>query len=171
MPITLAPTLTTTYTAVYTLQSVYGCSNSPQYTSDVTVTVTPNPDLTLAVSDINLCDGTAPSITISNTQNAFSYEIVDANGASFSPPLIANGNGGSVTIAIPNTFTLVAGQVFKIKTTNGNAGCTGLLTDVCNVLNGTFTITCPTFPSSSVAVLCRFTNSNFIYNCSISSIR
>ncbi|WP_396189420.1 gliding motility-associated C-terminal domain-containing protein, partial [Flavobacterium sp.] len=150
MPITLAPTVTTTYTATYTLKSIYGCANSPVYTSDVTVTVTPNPDLSLAVTDINLCDGTAPSVTISNTQSEFTYEIVSSNGTSFSPPLIANGNGGNLTIAIPNSITLTAGQVLKVKSTNGNAGCTGLLTDVCNVLNGTFNITCPTFPLSSV---------------------
>lgn len=150
MPITLAPTVTTTYTATYTLKSIYGCTNSPVYTSNVTVTVTPNPDLTLVVSDINLCDGTSPSITISNTQNAFSYEIVDANGMSFSPPLIASGNGGTLTIPIPNTISLVAGQTLKVKATNGNAGCTGIMTDVVQLLNGTFIITCPTFPSSSV---------------------
>ena len=117
MPITLAPSVTTTYTATFALKSTFGCPNTTTYQSNVTVTVTPNPDLTLAVSDINLCDGTSPSITISNTQNAFTYEIVDANGLSFSPPLIANGNGGSVTITIPNTITLVAGQIFKVKTT------------------------------------------------------
>ena len=150
MPITLAPLVTTTYTATFALKSTFGCPNTITYQSDVTITVTPNPNLGLSVSDINLCDGTSPRITISNTQNEFSYEIVDANGFSFSPPLIANGNGGSLTIAIPNTFTLVAGQVFKVKATNGNAGCTGLLTDVCNVLSGTFNITCPTFPSSTV---------------------
>jgi gliding motility-associated-like protein len=150
MPITLAPTDTTIYTAVYTLKSNYGCTNIPEYTSNVTVTVTPNPNLGLSVSDVNLCDGTSPSITISNTQNEFSYEIVDTNGFSFSPPLIANGNGGSLSIVIPNTITLVAGKILKVKATNGNAGCTGLLTDVSNVLNGTFNITCPTFPPTSL---------------------
>jgi len=150
MPITLAPPETTTYTAVYTLKSIYGCSNSPEYTSNVTVTVTQDADLSLAVSDINLCDGTSPSITISNTQSEFTYEIVDESGVSFSPPLLANGNGGSLTIAIPNTITLTAGQFFKVKSTNGNAGCTGLLTDVSNVLNGVFDVSCPTFNSLTV---------------------
>jgi gliding motility-associated-like protein len=150
MPITLAPSVTTTYTATFALKPIFGCTNSITYQSNVTVTVTPDPNLGLSVSDINLCDGTSPSITISNTQNAFSYEIVDANGTSFSPPLLANGNGGSVTIAIPNTITLVIGQIFKVKATNGNAGCMGLLTDVSNVLSGTFNITCPTFSTSTV---------------------
>ena len=71
-------------------------------------------------------------------------------GLLFTSPLLANGNGGSLTIAIPNSITLTAGQVLKVKSTNGNAGCTGLLTDVCNIVSGTFNITCPTFPSASV---------------------
>jgi gliding motility-associated-like protein len=139
------PSVTTTYTVTAT-ETSSGCASF----DEVTVTVNNNLDLTLAVSDIYLCDGTLPAIIISNTQNALSYEIVDTNGVSFSPPLTANGNGGSVTITIPNTITLVAGQVLKIKATNGSVGCTGLLTDICNVLSGTFTITCPTFPSSTV---------------------
>ncbi|MFY7885676.1 MAG: hypothetical protein ACOVOV_12640, partial [Dolichospermum sp.] len=149
-PISLTPSVTTTYTASYILRSTFGCPSPTTYTSDVTVVVTPNPDLTLAVSDINLCDGTSPSVIISNTQNAFSYEIVNSSGTSFSPPLIANGNGGSLTIPIPNTITLVAGQTLKVKSTNGNAGCSGFLTDVSNVVSGTFNITCPTFPLTSV---------------------
>ncbi|WP_197488948.1 hypothetical protein, partial [Flavobacterium succinicans] len=150
MPVTLTPSATTTYTASYVLKPTFGCPNPTTYQSDVTVTVTPDADLSLAVSDINLCDGTSPSITISNTQSGFSYEIVNSSGTSFSPPVTANGNGGSVTIAIPNTIALVAGQTLKVKTTNGNAGCTGILTDVSNVLDGTFNITCPTFPSTSI---------------------
>ncbi|WP_197488946.1 hypothetical protein, partial [Flavobacterium succinicans] len=150
MPVTLTPSATTTYTASYVLKPTFGCPNPITYQSDVTVTVTPDVDLTLPVTDINLCDGTAPSITISNTQSGFSYEIVNSSGTSFSPSLIANGNGGNLTIAIPSTITLTAGQILKVKASNGNAGCSGILTDVSNVLNGTFNITCPTFPSTSV---------------------
>ena len=150
IPITLAPLVTTTYTATFALKSTFGCPNTTTYQSNVTVTVTPDPNLGLSVTDINLCDGSAPSVTISNTQSEFTYEVVNSNGTSFSPPLTANGTGGSVTIAIPNTITLVAGQTLKVKATNGNAGCTGTMTDVVQILSGTFNITCPTFPSTSV---------------------
>ena len=139
------PSVTTTYTVTAT-ETSSGCTSF----DEVIVTVNNNLDLTLAVSDIYLCDGTLPGIIISNTQNGLSYEIVNTNGVSFSPPLTANGNGGNVTITIPNTITLVAGQVLKIKATNGSVGCTGLLTDVANVLSGTFNITCPTFPTTSL---------------------
>ncbi|MFY7886073.1 MAG: hypothetical protein ACOVOV_14635, partial [Dolichospermum sp.] len=80
MPVTLTPTATTTYTASFFLKDIANCPFSTTYESDVTVTVTPDADLTLAVSDINLCDGTAPSVTISNTQSGFSYEIVNSSG-------------------------------------------------------------------------------------------
>ncbi|WP_353168379.1 hypothetical protein, partial [Flavobacterium sp.] len=150
IPITLAPLVTTTYTATFALKAIFGCPNTITYQSNVTVTVTPDPNLGLSVSDINLCDGTSPSITILNTQNAFTYEIVNSIGTSFSPPLLVNGTGGIVTIPIPNTITLVAGQTLNVKATNGNAGCTGIMTDVVQILNGTFTIACPTFPSSTV---------------------
>jgi hypothetical protein len=54
MPVTLSPAVTTTYTASYSLKSTFGCPNPIIYKSDVKVTVTPEPDLSLAVSDINL---------------------------------------------------------------------------------------------------------------------
>ena len=52
MPVTLSPTVTTEYTATYTLK---GCANLQSYTSKVIVTVTDNVDLTKSVSDIDLC--------------------------------------------------------------------------------------------------------------------
>ncbi|CAN1578545.1 hypothetical protein MCERE19_04362 [Spirosomataceae bacterium] len=147
MPVTLTAAVTTTYTAFYALKSTFNCPNTTINESDVTVTVTPNPDLTLAVSDINLCDGTSPGITISNTQSEFTYEIVDSSGTSFSPALTASGNGGSLNIPIPNTITLVGGQVLKVKATNGNAGCSGILNDFSNVILDTPSTPVPTATS------------------------
>ena len=85
MPLALSPTVTTEYTAYYTLK---GCANPTTYTSTVDVTVSDNVDLTKTISDIDLCFNPTPNrnITVSNSQLNFTYELTDSNGFSFTPP-------------------------------------------------------------------------------------
>ena len=155
MPLALTPAVTTEYTATYTLK---GCANHTIYKSKVTVKVTDNVDLTKAVSDIDLCFNPTPNrdITVSNSQLNFTYELTDSNGFSFTPPVTSAGTGNDLILTIPSTVTLVAGTSFKVKVSNGNAGCSGFLTDVAsitarksnqNLAVSTITPVCPGFDS------------------------
>lgn len=155
MPLALNPTVTTTYTASYTLK---GCANPTIYTSNITIKVTDNVDLTKTVSDIDLCFNPTPNrdITVSNSQLNFTYELTDSNGFSFTPPVTSAGTGNDLILTIPSTVTLVAGTSFKVKVSNGNAGCSGFLTDVAsitarksnqNLAVSTITPVCPGFDS------------------------
>ena len=132
MPLKLNPTVTTEYTAYYTLK---GCVNPTIYESKVTVNVTVNVDETKTVSDIDLCFNANPNrnIIVSNSQLNFTYELTDSNGFSFTPTVTAAGTGNDLVLAIPSTVTLIAGTFFKVKVGNGNAGCTGFLTDVASI--------------------------------------
>ncbi len=157
IPVTV--TQTTTYTA--TLTPSVGCINPVDYSSSITITVTDNPDFSLAVSDFDLCmhNGTDADITISNSQIGFTYEILDENGNSFVPAITGIGNGSDLIITIPAVNIPSVGTEYTVSTTNGNAGCSGILTDtilfyagqletnnvvntvnVCNNLDGTITI-------------------------------
>jgi len=53
------------------LNATFNCVGNTPFTSNVTVEVTPNPDLssTVAVSDIDLCLNTNRDFTISNSQS------------------------------------------------------------------------------------------------------
>lgn len=134
-PLTINPTATTTYKATFALKSSFNCSGNQTFTSNVAVEVTPNPDLSsaIAVSDIDLCLNTSRNFIISNSQSGFTYELTDANGVSFATPVTAVSTGGNLTMTIPSGIALVAGNFFKIKTSNGSAGCSGFLTDVVSI--------------------------------------
>ena len=131
-PFEITPTATTTYKATISLNSTFNCVGNTPFASNVTVEVTPNPDLssTVAVSDIDLCLNTNRDFTISNSQSGFTYELMDANGVSFATPVTAVSSGGNLTMTIPAGIALAAGNSFKIKVSNGSAGCSGFLTDV-----------------------------------------
>jgi gliding motility-associated-like protein len=131
-PLPITPTVTTTYKATISLNSTFNCVGNTPFTSNVTVEVTPNPDLTstVAVSDIDLCLNTNRDFTISNSQSGFTYELMDANGVSFATRVTALSTGGNLTMTIPAGIALAAGNSFKIKVSNGSAGCSGFLTDV-----------------------------------------
>jgi gliding motility-associated-like protein len=134
-PLIITPTATTTYKATFALKSSFNCSGNQTFTSNVAVEVTPNPDLSsaVAVSDIDLCLNTSRNFTISNSQSGFMYELTDANGVSFATPVTALSIGGNLTMTIPAGIALVAGNTFKIKSSNGSAGCSGFLTDVLSI--------------------------------------
>lgn len=142
MPINFTPNQTTTYTAKYQLKSTFNCPNPILYESDVTVNVTSNPDLSSPkVTDIELCKNNTPTVTISNTENNFIYEILNASNQSFNPKVTGTGNGGNLSLNIP--LPLNPGQL-KVTTTNGNGGCKGTLIDEIKVIKST--------PSQSIAV-------------------
>jgi uncharacterized repeat protein (TIGR01451 family)/gliding motility-associated-like protein len=133
MPVPLSPTVTTTYRAVFRLMSTFGCTNNVTYYSEVEVKVTPDPDLvTPKVTDIDLCKNPNPSVTISNSEAGFIYEILNPQGLSFSPKITGLGNGGDLVLAIPFN-QLTAGTTLSVSSTNGNAGCNGILEDAITV--------------------------------------
>ncbi|WP_460490212.1 COG1470 family protein, partial [Belliella aquatica] len=134
MPVPLSPTVTTTYRAVFSLKTTFGCSNNVTYFSEVEVKVTPDPDLvTPTVTDIDLCKNPNPSVTISNSEAGFEYEILNPQGFSFSPKITGQGNGGDLVIAIPFN-QLTAGTTLTVSSTNGNGGCSGILEEEINVI-------------------------------------
>lgn len=135
MPVVLTPSATIKYRATFKLKDFLGCANPPVYTSTVDVRVDANPDVSLAVSDIDLCLAPAiKTVTISNTQLDYKYEIVKMNGASFVPPILGTGNGGNLDIAFPSSFIFAAGTTLRVKTSNGaNSKCTDYLTDLITI--------------------------------------
>ncbi len=139
MPVTLVPASDITYRATFRLKNALSCSNPPTYTSTVDVRVDANPDVTLAVSDINLC--LAPvtkTVTISNTQAGYTYEIVKMNGDSLIPRLAGTGTGGNLTISFPSGFIFATGTTLRVKTSNGaNSKCTDYLTDLITIFQST----------------------------------
>jgi gliding motility-associated-like protein len=139
MPVVLTPSATIKYRATFKLKDFLGCANPPVYTSTVDVRVDANPDVTLAVSDINLCLAPAnKTVTISNSQNGYKYEIVKSNGDSFIPQILGTGTGTDLTISIPSSVSLAVGTTLKVKTSNGaNSKCTDYLTDVVSITQST----------------------------------
>lgn len=139
MPVVLTPSATIKYRATFKLKDFLGCANPPIYTSTVDVRVDANPDISLAVSDINLCLAPAnKTVTISNAQNGYKYEIVKSNGDSFIPQITGTGTGTNLTMTIPSTVTLAVGTTLKVKTSNGaNSKCTDFLTDVVTITQST----------------------------------
>ena len=139
MPVTLSPSATIKYRATFRLKNALSCSNPPTYTSTVDVRVDANPDVTLAVSDINLCLTPATkTVTISNTQAGYTYEIVKMNGDSLIPRLAGTGTGGNLTISFPSGFIFAAGTTLRVKTSNGaNSKCTDFLTDLITIFQST----------------------------------
>ncbi|WGK95080.1 MULTISPECIES: gliding motility-associated C-terminal domain-containing protein [Flavobacterium] len=135
MPVVLSPAATIKYRATFKLKDFLACVNPPVYTSTVDVRVDANPDVSLAVSDIDLCLAPAiKTVTISNTQLDYKYEIVKMNGASFVPPILGTGNGGNLDIAFPSSFIFAAGTTLRVKTSNGaNSKCSDYLTDLITI--------------------------------------
>lgn len=153
------PQSTTTYTAVFKLLDVYGCSGTV-YTKTKTVTVL-DTDLSLAVSDIDLCRNSSPSVTITNAQPGFDYEIVNEAGNSFSP--VIKGSVSSIsnlTISIPSYVVLTTGTILKVIPKSNIAGtsCSGVLTDVVHVISGNSNSSL----SVSDSVVCNNTNGTIV---------
>ncbi len=151
MPVVLSPANTIKYRATFKLKDL-GCANPPVYTSTVDVRVDPNPDVTLAVSDINLCLAPAnKTVTISNAQNGYKYELVKSNNDSFIPQITGTGTGSDLVLTIPSTENLAVGTTLKVKTSNGaNSKCTDYLTDVVNITQSTPDKTLRVVPGNNV---------------------
>jgi gliding motility-associated-like protein len=132
-PVSLQPSVSTTYDAVYSITSSLGCTNTTTYSSQVTVNVSPNPIVTLAVSDIDLCNNSNFEILVDSSQIDFQYELVDGNKQSFNPPVLLNGTGLPLSFNPPANLVLTSGMVFYVFATNGNAGCSAYLVDSCLV--------------------------------------
>ena len=137
MPVTLTPFETTVYTARFKLKEQFGCSNATSIDSDVTIFVTDNPNLsTPKVTDIDICNNSNSTVTISNTESGFTYEVLTTQGKSFSPKITGLGNGGDLVLSLPLT-QLTAGTTHTISSTNGNAGCKGILEDKISIIQST----------------------------------
>ena len=139
MPVILSPAATIKYRATFKLKDFLACVNPPIYTSTVDVRVDANPDVSLAVSDIDLCLAPATkAVTISSSQLGYKYEIVTMNGASFVPSLSGTGTGGNLVISFPSSFNFAAGTTLRVKTSNGaNSKCTDYLTDLVTITQST----------------------------------
>ncbi|WP_291401287.1 gliding motility-associated C-terminal domain-containing protein [Daejeonella sp.] len=137
IPITVSPAVTTEYRGVFTLKSIFSCpvDDSFNYTSDIKVGVPEDPKLDLAVSDIDLCPGSSRSVTISNSEKDFRYEILDKLGNSYSPKVEFDGdlNGGDLTFILPSQVILTPGESLMVRSTRISLGCTGILTDKINI--------------------------------------
>ncbi|OGS61243.1 MAG: hypothetical protein A2X07_06305 [Flavobacteria bacterium GWF1_32_7] len=137
--ISVSTTVTQTTTFTATLTPAVGCVNPQDYSSNILVTVTDNPDFSLAVSNVDLClNGSNPvDVTISNSQLGFTYEILDENGNPFVPAITGAGNGGDLVITIPTINLPAVGVEYTVATSNGNVGCSGNLVDTILFFAGT----------------------------------
>ena len=137
--ISISTTVTQTTTFTATLTPAVGCVSPQDYSSNILVTVTDNPDFSLAVSDVDLClNGSNPvDVTISNSQLGFTYEILDENGNPFVPAITGAGNGGDLVITIPAINLPAVGVEYTVATSNGNVGCSGNLIDTILFFAGT----------------------------------
>ena len=136
-PVTLQPSVTTVYEAIYTLNADLGCANTTQFSSNVTVNVTPNPDLSIAVADIDLCNNSVFTIDVDSSQLNFEYELLNGNKQSFNPPIVFQGNGAAFSFSPPSGLVLTPGTVFYVSASNGNTGCSGVLVDSALVFQST----------------------------------
>lgn len=136
--ITVTPSTTKTYTAHYKLLEVYNCGDT-EYESDVTINVLPiNLAATVSPSSIDLCglSGTTTLITVQNSTSGFNYEVLDANGNSFSPAISQAGSGSNLAFNIPIN-SLSSGNNLKIRPTSNtdvSASCTATLTTEVTVI-------------------------------------
>lgn len=138
-PVSTLVTQNTVYTATFSINAAMAinCLFVGINASDIAVTFLPDPNLSSSVSDIDLCLTSAPyNVTIGNTQNGYSYELLDENGLSFSPQLIGVGNGGNLVIG--NVPSATASSEYTVYISNGNStGCDGILTDAVSFTSGT----------------------------------
>jgi len=137
--VTVTINQTTTYTATLELLTVFNCVNSTPFTSQITVTYTPAPNLNLAVNDIDLCQlqSNPAAIVISNSEVGFTYEILDDSGNPLVPSVSGIGNGGNLTLTIPNAQVPTAGTQYSVSVTNGNPSCSSTLTETILFFEGT----------------------------------
>ncbi|KAI9549376.1 hypothetical protein GHT06_003742 [Daphnia sinensis] len=131
MPLPVNPTITTKYRGVFNLKPIYSCSSAANNNliSDVAIVVLEDPKLDLAVSDIELCLNSNRSVTISNTESGFGYEVLDKLGNSYNPKVVVIGNGGALTFPLPSQVILRPGEDLQVLSTRNTFGCTGILTD------------------------------------------
>ena len=137
--VTVTINQTTTYTATLELLTVFNCVNSTPFTSQITVTYTPAPNLNLAVNDIDLCQlqSNPATIVISNSEVGFTYEILDGSSNPLVPSVSGIGNGGNLTLTIPNAQVPTAGTQYSVSVTNGNPSCSSTLTETILFFEGT----------------------------------
>ena len=117
----LMPSSTTTYN-VLAIITANNCS--VELTDKPTVTVNPNPDAGLTVSDDVICLGETATITISGSQAGVSYQLrLESNDNNVGAPVV--GNGGAVSFSVtPSTTT-----TYNVFATNSTTSCTAELTD------------------------------------------
>ena len=137
IPFPVSPTSTTTYRGEFKLKTIFSCdpNGNNNFNSDVEIIVLEDPKKDLAVSDIELCASPANrSVTISNTELGFKYEILDKDGNSFVPKIEKNGDGGDITLTIPSAFALIPGESLQVRSTRISLGCTVILDDKIDIL-------------------------------------
>ena len=115
------PATTTVYNVLATYAAT-GCS--AELTDKSTVTVNPDPNISLTVSDPEICVGETATITISNSQTGVNYRLrLDANDSNVGT--LVPGNGGNISFYVsPSTTT-----IYNVLATYANTGCYAELTD------------------------------------------
>ena len=121
-----APAATTTYQVAAQIPGCGDLINANQ----PTVTVTPSPDVTLAVSDATACSpGSDPAVfVIAGSEIGVTYELQDLGGNSLTPPVTVPGNGADALLTLPVAQLPGANTTYQVAADNG-AGCTAVLND------------------------------------------
>ena len=131
--ITVNPIATTTYTVSYVL-SAGVCPDPVTYTDTITITVFDDPDLSLAVSDIDTCTFEPYAFTISNSEIGFTYEVLDQNGDALVPTLSAEGTGADLILELPSSNLPDSDADYSIYVTNNVSQlCSGSLIDLLTI--------------------------------------
>ncbi len=121
-----APVVTTIYRVV---AQVVGCGEIINANEPV-VTVSPQPDINLAVSDAVSCNPASDpiTITIAASENGVTYELQDLGGNPLTPPVTVAGNGGNADLIIAAAQAPNVNTTYQIAAVNA-AGCSSILTD------------------------------------------
>jgi hypothetical protein len=119
---TLENTNSTAGTATYTVTAYNGVY--PGYSTNVIVTVNPNPEKTVTASETTICENTSTFIVVDNSEVGTSYQLRDAGDSDIGPP--QNGTGGSLSFP---TGDLSSTTTFKIVATNTGNSCSREFTD------------------------------------------
>jgi hypothetical protein len=119
---TLENTNSSAGTATYTVTAYNGLF--PGYSTDVVITVDPNPEKTVTASETTICENTSTFIVVDNSEVGTSYQLRDSGDSDIGPP--QNGTGGALSFS---TGELTLTTTFKIIATNTGNSCVREFTD------------------------------------------
>ena len=117
--------------SVSTIYNIYATTPNAcgdQLSDKAVVTVLPSPDLTLDLSDDEICVGNMASIILSNSTLGVSYQLrLNIDNSLVGSPVVGTGFDIQFDVAP------IATTVYNVLATNSNA-CTGTLTDISTVV-------------------------------------